>query len=317
MPQRAYLNTSIFPVLLKIISLSGVMLAFWYYRYSDESTVTQTKAIGIVNNGLNFLHHSTIFLPRIVESLQKVSPIFENTAEKIFEQAKENFRQGKYLLAEETIQHLLNSDSAKLTTKIYREALNFKGALYLFTGKIKDAENTADEIIRLYPDDTKARVGKAIILRRRGDYDAGIQICQHVLSLDKNNVDGLVELSKSYSAPNNLKRDLQKAERYIDRALVLNKNNVDALNLKGVFLFSRGEIEQAKQYFEKVIKNDANHMGAMENTVTILYLQGEYCEANEINQKVLQLNSRNTAALEQQERIDQKLEKLKKTCRMG
>lgn len=317
MPQRAYINTSVFPELLKIISLTSVMLAFWYYRYSAESAAAETTVITIAKNTFNFLNHLTPFPYRIFDSPQDTPNIFEKAAEKILEQAKENFRQGKYLLAEETIQHLLNKYSENITTKIHREVLNFKGALYLFTGKTKDAENTADEIIRLYPDETKAYVGKAIILRRRGAYDEGIKICHHVLSLDENNFDGLVESGKSYSAPNNPKRNLQKAENYFDRALRINKNNADALNGKGVCLFSRGQINPAQRYFEKALKNDANHMDALQNTASILYLQGEYCEAKEINQKILRLNARNSAALEQQERIDQKLEKMKKTCRMG
>jgi tetratricopeptide (TPR) repeat protein len=134
---------------------------------------------------------------------------------------------------------------------------------------------------------------KALEAINQGRYQEAIEYLDGALAIDPNDVNALYLKGTALSS---LGMN-QEAIEYFDRVLAIDPNDVDALTNKGVTLGSLGMNQEAIEYFDRVLAIDPNNIFALYNKGVALYNLGRYQEAIEYYDRVLAIDPNYVDAL--------------------
>lgn len=89
----------------------------------------------------------------------------------------------------------------------------------------------------------------------------------------------------------------QESMKYFERVLLLEPNNVNALNGKGSVFIRYGNFTAAEYYFDKALEIDPNHIKALNNKGIVVGHLEKYEESRIYFDKILLMEPNNTNAL--------------------
>lgn len=133
---------------------------------------------------------------------------------------------------------------------------------------LKEAQIHLKEAIKIHP----TYKGAYLLLGNSSnflqDYENAIQYYNQVLRIDPNDQNGFNNLGITYRDAGKYyggKGDMQKAERYLNKALEMRGEEYEVLRLLGVLNGSKGNHPQAIQYFHKALAKAPNDAQALFN----------------------------------------------------
>ena len=101
---------------------------------------------------------------------------------------------------------------------------------------------------------------KAIVLNSIGRFDDALPYLDKALLIDPNNVLALINKGISLDGLGRFDEEMT----YYDKALSIDPNNKNAINNEAAVLINLGKIDQAIQYYDKALSIDPN------NTTTVI-----------------------------------------------
>jgi tetratricopeptide (TPR) repeat protein len=127
------------------------------------------------------------------------------------------------------------------------EAVNYK----LSQGQLDDAEKFLREIKKLSPEDTRADLKLAQVLRLKGQGSKAIELAEDVLKKEANNLEAMTLLGNLYYEEGKL----EAAKNMFIKILNTYPSNVNARYRLGRIQLAEGEVDRAFEYFEPLIEN--------------------------------------------------------------
>ncbi|AFS83791.1 tetratricopeptide repeat protein [Candidatus Nitrosopumilus sediminis] len=110
----------------------------------------------------------------------------------------------------------------------------------------------------------------------------------------ENNIEELLEKGTYY-----FKEEInyQESMKYFDQVLLLDPNNVEALNGKGAIFIRYGNFTAAEYFFDKALEINPNHIKTLNNKGTLVGHLEKYEESRVYFDKILLMEPNNTNAL--------------------
>ena len=127
------------------------------------------------------------------------------------------------------------------------EAVNYK----LSQGQLDDAEKFLREIKKLSPEDNRADLKLAQVLRLKGQGSKAIELAEDVLKKEANNLEAMTLLGNLYYEEGKL----EAAKNMFIKILNTYPSNVNARYRLGRIQLAEGEVDRAFEYFEPLIEN--------------------------------------------------------------
>lgn len=186
------------------------------------------------------------------------------------------------------------------------------GIHYQNTGKLEEAQNIYEQILKACPNVSDAWNLLGLIDYTRGSYDAARHKMEKAISINSKvgfyylNLgetfrklgkyqDSIITLKKAlevdeadssvhFNLANAYKaaEDWKKAEKHFQRALELNASDVDSCYNYGNLLFESARTQEAKELYRKALSYSPQHIGATNNLARILMEEGELEEAEQL-----------------------------------
>ena len=142
---------------------------------------------------------------------------------------------------------------------------NLKVAVFVSTGRLKDAEETAKALETQYP----------------------------------NNLNVLYTMTMVAQAKN----DIKMRKTYLHKILKLDPNNVQALQEKGVDFYNQGSYKEAGETFSKILKIYPDNIEALIWCGKVYYLDNKMAEAEQCYRVALKYQPKNSLAIAELARI--------------
>lgn len=127
------------------------------------------------------------------------------------------------------------------------EAVNYK----LSQGQLDDAEKFLREIKKLSPEDNRADLKLAQVLRLKGQGNRAIELAEAVLKKEPNSLEAMTLLGNLYYEEGKL----EAAKDMFIKILNTYPSNVNARYRLGRIQLAEGEVDRAFEYFEPLIEN--------------------------------------------------------------
>ncbi len=123
-----------------------------------------------------------------------------------------------------------------------------------------------------------------------GDDDQALELLNQAFEVDPTNTDVLVGKAQIFIR----KREYDKAERCLEIALSLDKDEYDAMHEKGILYFNRGQLHLAEKWFRDAIRINPAHEYAWLNLGCTLMEMFDYSRALPCLMKAREINPENT-----------------------
>ncbi len=277
--------------------------------------VTKEKVLFAVENGADEILKKPFTLGDIMPKSRQAFKAYHNpkNPEKVYELAKQAFRDGKLDLAEKVYLTLQAAapKSARATVFLARIALlrkDMKRALEL----LAEGEQRNPSYVHVHAvrgeifgiqekwDDAIAAFSKAIelsplnpvrykqvseVLFRQKKYKEAVPILQRGLDLGVGFKEMHHYLSQAYYAT----KDYLKAIKHIRSALQQDPENVTYLNQLGISYKEAQEFEEATKVYNTIIKIDPENKAALYNKAVMLNAQGDTVEAIRILERLVRI----------------------------
>ncbi|MFA6989067.1 MAG: tetratricopeptide repeat protein, partial [Candidatus Gastranaerophilaceae bacterium] len=172
-------------------------------------------------------------------------------------------------------------------------------------GSFKEAENMAQSLLSLDPNNVKARAALANIYSEQYKIDAAFRELKKATAIDPNNSDvhnalGMAYYHKTTSSNMDVRNKIPeyyaKALKEFNNAISLNNDNQKAYNNAGKIYREMGKLDKAEEYFRKAISASPNYSEAVMNLGTVLYQKNQPDEAISKYYKAIELNKKNSSA---------------------
>ena len=140
----------------------------------------------------------------------------------------------------------------KVTWELDAYYSNRLGLLYEKKGKLNLAKKSYENSLKIEPDNSTYAYNIGNIYLKEDNYRKAISFYEKAITLDSEFADAYNNLAYSLCE---LKEDLDKAEKYIKRAIKLNPDNkIYYLDTLGVIYLNQGKIEKAISTYEEALK---------------------------------------------------------------
>lgn len=182
------------------------------------------------------------------------------------------FHLGEYDLA------VKYADVAAKYSRNLTDIQNLKGMSLISLGRIDEARNVFNEVLKKYPNDVNARFGLAEIDLYNGS----------LLSAEKRYLDALKRDSTSRKALLSLalvaaeQGNNAAAERYVNQALEYHSGEAEVHYLASYLAAKRGDVKEAERRARSAVQIKGNYDEAYKLLADILFSQGRYDEVIDI-----------------------------------
>ncbi|MBF8259872.1 MAG: conserved protein of unknown function, TPR-like [Actinobacteria bacterium] len=130
------------------------------------------------------------------------------------------------------------------------EALGKLGEVYVMAGKMEEAAQIADNLVKSRPNDPQGYILQSGLAVRAGKVDEGIAKLKKAAELDPKRIRTLLTIGNMYL----LKKDRKGAQEWYDKALAADPNAVDVHVTRGNFFFASGERDEGEKEYRKAIE---------------------------------------------------------------
>ena len=178
------------------------------------------------------------------------------------------FSLGEYDLAIEY------ADTASKYAKNLSDIQNLKGLSLISVGKIDEAKDVFNAVLKKYPNDINARFGLAEIDLYNGSLSAAEKRYLDALKRDTNNRKALLSLALVTAEEGKT----ALAEKYVNQALEYHNGEAEVHYLASYLAAQRGDIQEAERRARSAVQIKSNYDKAYELLADILYSEGRYNE---------------------------------------
>ncbi|HAD98489.1 MAG TPA: hypothetical protein DCG19_13855 [Cryomorphaceae bacterium] len=166
------------------------------------------------------------------------------------------------------------------------EARLLKGQLHFLQNRTRLSKQEWERCIELHPKNTECRLKLAELYTVVMEFKNALKLLDEVISLDKNNAEayffkGIVV--------RDMKQDTALALQYFQRAIDLQQDYVNALDMMGVMLSARHDT-LAKYYFQRILEINPNRADIYFKLGVYYMQQDQPNRAMESYTKAIQLN---------------------------
>jgi len=113
-------------------------------------------------------------------------------------------------------------------------------------------------------------------------------------AISENDINELLEKGYYYFYE---EKDYQESMKYFDKVILLEPNNLDALNGKGAIFMRQANLTSAEFYLDKALATNPNYIKALNNKGTLLGVLEDYEGARIYFDRALEIEPNNTTAL--------------------
>jgi tetratricopeptide (TPR) repeat protein len=200
-------------------------------------------------------------------------------------------------------------DEALKVEKGNRQLLDYLIVILREGKEYARAERELRLAIERTPEDLKLRTALALVLLDLGKREEAERMMDAVLSINDKDAEALNFVAYSLAETG---RELDRALKYVQRALELQPKNGYFLDTLAWVYFQRKEYDSAKSAIEQAIAIAGNDVVLLEHHGEILLALGERSEAVALFKKALdqQADPSNSEEMQSRERIQQKLSTL-------
>lgn len=244
----------------------------------------QKNAISIFNEGLenyqieNYYDASQNFLEVV-----KINPSYSDAW---FMLSDCSYKLGEYDLA---LSYLENAEKyEKNNSKIQ----NLKGMIFLALGKIDDAKNIFNEVLRKYPNDVDAHFGLAEIELYDGKFSGAESQYLEALRRQNTNRKALLSLSLICAEMGNY----SQAENYLRQALQYYSGEPEVHYLASIINLKQKNYSNAEKHARIAVELNGNYLKAYELLASILYFQARYDDVLDLCDFLISRNRNNSSA---------------------
>lgn len=244
----------------------------------------QKNAISIFNEGLenyqieNYYDASQNFLEVV-----KMNPSYSDAW---FMLSDCSYKLGEYDLA---LSYLENAEKyEKNNSKIQ----NLKGMIFLALGKIDDAKNIFNEVLRKYPNDVDSHFGLAEIELYDGKFSGAES--QYLEALRRQNTNRKALLSLSLICAEMGK--YSQAENYLRQALQYYSGEPEVHYLASIINLKQKDYSIAEKHARIAVELNGNYLKAYELLASILYFQARYDDVLDLCDFLISRNRNNSSA---------------------
>lgn len=155
---------------------------------------------------------------------------------------------------------------------------NLRGMTYISLGRIDEAENIFDSILKSFPNDVNARFGKAELFLLNGKYSAAENEYNQALFRDATNRKALLSLALLQGEQKNY----QKAQEYVQKAIAFYAGDADVYYYLSVLYAMQNNYKDAEKSIHLALELSPNNDRFYELLSTILFNLKKYSEVIDI-----------------------------------
>lgn len=163
----------------------------------------------------------------------------------------------------------------------------------LSLGKLRDAALDLQKIEKEYKDSSKYYLVKGNVLEARGDQSSAIAEYDHALLLNKNNVEALVNRGAIYYRLHSY----AIAKDNFHQAIKLDPSQPQALNNLGLIATKEGDWNTAVAYFDLVLNKKPNEAFSLNNKGYVFLQTGRLEEAKKLIDRSMSIAPKNGYAI--------------------
>lgn len=231
---------------------------------------SQKSAVSLFNNGVyeqqcqNFYAAVDLF----TEALQK-NP---NYGEAWFHLAQCTYELGEYDL---TIEY---TDNAEKYSRNYNEIRNLRGLAYISLGKLKEARDAFEKVLKEFPNDVDSRFGLAQLDLFDGSLSAAEKVYLDALKRKPSNKKALLSLALISAEMGKT----EAAEEYISQALTYHSGEAQVHYLASYLEAKAGNYTEAERRARSAVQIKGDYDDAYSLLAEILYAQDRFEEVIDI-----------------------------------
>ena len=168
------------------------------------------------------------------------------------------------------------------------EAKGILGEIYVAMGETDLASQIADNLVKTQPKNPKGYVLGSAVANQLGKRDEAIAQLRKAVEFDPKNSGMILTLGNLYL----LKRDLDTAEKWFDRALAVDPDSVEVHVTRGNFFFASGDKNEGEKEFRRAIELSSEKEDLRIGLAQHYLFQGRMEESEkELNGVIREMNS--------------------------
>ncbi len=203
-----------------------------------------------------------------------------------FHLAECSYRLGEYNLA---MQYLTEAEKFEKNNPSLQ---NLKGMVNLSLGKIEDAKQIFNEVLKKYPNDVDSHFGLAEIELYDGKFSGAEQQYAEALKRQSTNRRAILSLALICAQTGKF----AQAEAFLSQAMQYYSGETEVHYLSSVIYLMEGNYPLSEQQARIAIEIDGKNEKAYQLLTTTLYYQGRYREVIDLSDFLISRNRSNTAA---------------------
>ncbi len=197
-----------------------------------------------------------------------------------------SYRLGEYNLA---MQYLTEAEKFEKNNPSLQ---NLKGMVNLSLGKIEDAKQIFNEVLKKYPNDVDSHFGLAEIELYDGKFSGAEQQYAEALKRQSTNRRAILSLALICAQTGKF----AQAEAFLSQAMQYYSGETEVHYLSSVIYLMEGNYPLSEQQARIAIEIDGKNEKAYQLLTTTLYYQGRYREVIDLSDFLISRNRSNTAA---------------------
>lgn len=169
---------------------------------------------------------------------------------------------------------------------------NLKGFIYIGLGQLDDAKEVFTNNLVKYPNDIDARFGLAQLELFKGKFFGAEDYFLDALQRDSANKKALISLALIADEMG----ETQKAKNYINQALRYHRDRADVYFFAGYLSAKTNDSLNAEKYLNTALSINPQYVEANKLLADVYYTSGRYSEAIEVCDILIELDNENATA---------------------
>ncbi len=241
-----------------------ILLLIPVFAFSQNNARQGQSAVTLYNRAYQMQQKEDYY--SAIESYREALQINPQYGDAWYNLALCTFSLGEYELAVEY------SDTASRYAHNLSDIQNLKGLSLIALGRIQEANDVFNAVLKKYPNDINARFGLAEIDLYNGSISAAERRYLDALKRDPNNRKALLSLALVTAEDGRV----DVAERYVNQALEYHSGEAEVHYLASYLAATRGDIKEAERRARSAVQIKGDYDKAYELLADILYAQGRY-----------------------------------------
>lgn len=255
------------------------LLMFFGICFAKSKTALSLYSLGIEKEEMGDWYSASQYFIEVTDKNPAFSQAWLHLAEC-------SYRLGEYNLA---MQYLTEAEKFEKNNPSLQ---NLKGMVNLSLGKIEDAKQIFNEVLKKYPNDVDSHFGLAEIELYDGKFSGAEQQYAEALKRQSTNRRAILSLALICAQTGKF----AQAEAFLSQAMQYYSGETEVHYLSSVIYLMEGNYPLSEQQARIAIEIDGKNEKAYQLLTTTLYYQGRYREVIDLSDFLISRNRSNTAA---------------------